>query len=52
MVAGLAYYLSMKIPEAFDRMPVLKAVYDEQWIIAADEDREKSPLRVVPRMIR
>jgi hypothetical protein len=52
MVAGLAYYLSMKLPEAFDRMPMLKAIYDEQWQIAADEDREKAPARFVPRVGR
>ncbi len=47
MVAGLAYYLSMKI--APDRMATLKAQYDEQWKFAAEEDRDKSAVRFVPR---
>ena len=47
MVAGLAYYLSMKI--APDRMMALKAQYDEQWKFAAEEDRDKSAVRFVPR---
>jgi hypothetical protein len=47
MVAGLAYYLSMKI--APDRMMSLKAQYDEQWKFAAEEDRDKSAIRFVPR---
>ena len=49
MVAGLSYYMSMKIPEAFERMPVLKQQYDEAWQLAADEDREKAAIRFVPR---
>jgi hypothetical protein len=47
MVAGLAYYLSMKI--APDRMAILKAQYDEQWKYAAEEDRDKAAIRFVPR---
>lgn len=49
MVSGLAYYLSMKIPEALDRMQMLKMAYDESWQLASDEDRDKSPVRFVPR---
>lgn len=51
MVAGLAYYLSMKIPDAIQRTAVLKEQYDEQWQMAADEDREKAPLRLAPRIM-
>ena len=49
MVAGLAYYLSMKLPGADARTQTLKAVYDEEWQRAADEDREKAAVRFVPR---
>jgi len=49
MVAGLAYYLSMKVPGAADRMQTLKAQYDEAWALAAEEDREKAAVRFVPR---
>ena len=51
MVAGLAYHMSLKIPEAVDRIPMLKAMYDELWQQAADEDREKAPLRIAPRQM-
>jgi hypothetical protein len=49
MVAGLSYYMGMKIPDAYDRLPVLKAQYEEAWQLAADEDREKAAIRFVPR---
>ena len=49
MVAGLAYYLSMKLPGALDRMQALKAQYDEAWDFASTEDREKAAVRFVPR---
>jgi len=51
MVAGLAYYLSLKIPEAAPRIEMLKAMYEEQFQLAADEDREKAPVRFVPRSL-
>ena len=46
-------HITTKIPtpNAIDRVPMLKAQYDEAWQLAADEDREKAPLRFVPRMI-
>lgn len=49
MVAGLAYHLSLKVPGALDRSQMLKAEYEELWQQAADEDREKAPLRIAPR---
>lgn len=49
LVAGLAYHLSVKIPEALPRVPLLKQMYDEAWQMASDEDREKAPLRIAPR---
>lgn len=51
MVAGLAYHLSIKIPDAMQRTPMLKAMYDEAWQQASDEDREKAPLRIAPRQL-
>jgi hypothetical protein len=51
MVAGLAYHLSMKIPNAMERTPMLKAMYDEAWQQASEEDREKAPLRIAPRQM-
>ena len=49
LVAGLAYYIAMKLPDAAPRLEMLKAVYEEQWQLAADEDREKASLRLAPR---
>ena len=49
LVAGLAYYLSLKIPEAANRIDMLKMAYEEQWLLASSEDREKASLRLAPR---
>jgi len=49
MVAGLAYYLALKVPNGGQRLDILKAQYDEAWQLAADEDREKASVRFVPR---
>lgn len=49
MIAGLAYYLAMKVPGALDRLQILKAQYDEAWDLASTEDREKAAVRFVPR---
>jgi len=50
MIAGLAYYLALKVPGGIDRLQVLKAQYDEAWDLASSEDREKAPVRFVPRV--
>ena len=52
LVAGLAYHIAMKVPELGERVGMLKAVYDEQFDMAAGEDREKTPARFVPRVGR
>jgi hypothetical protein len=49
LVAGLAYYIAMKIPEGAPRLEMLKASYEEQWLIGSSEDREKASLRLAPR---
>jgi hypothetical protein len=49
LTAGLAYYLALKIPEAYNRLADLKVMYDEAWELAAGEDREKAADRLVPR---
>jgi len=51
MVAGLAYYLAMKVPGGMERLGVLKQQYDEAWQLASDEDREKASVRFVPRQM-
>ena len=50
MVAGLEYYLSMKIPDAAQRIDYLKQEYEQQYQLAADEDREKAAIRLAPRV--
>jgi hypothetical protein len=49
MVAGLAFYLALKLPNGAQRMEILKQQYDEAWALAAEEDREKAAVRLVPR---
>jgi hypothetical protein len=51
MVAGLAYYLALKVPNGAERLPVLKQQYDEAWDLASTEDREKASVRFVPRQM-
>jgi hypothetical protein len=51
VVAGLAYYIAMKVPELMPRMDMLKQAYDEQFNLSAGEDHEKAPLRFVPRQM-
>lgn len=50
LVAGLAYNIAMKVPELAPRIDMLKATYEEQFRLAAEEDREKAPVRFVPRI--
>ena len=49
VVAGLAYHIATKVPELVQRITMLKQMYDEQFDIAAGEDREKAAIRFVPR---
>jgi hypothetical protein len=47
LIAGLAFQISIK--KAPERSMGLKAEYEEQWMMASTEDRDKAPLRLVPR---
>jgi len=49
LVAGLAYYIAMKVPDLVSRMDMLKMAYEEQFQLAAGEDREKASVLFVPR---
>jgi hypothetical protein len=51
LVAGLAYYIALKIPDGINRLQVLKEQYDEAWLTAAGEDQEKAAVRFVPRQM-
>ncbi len=48
LVAGLAYNIALKKPEAGQRIQMLKQVYEEQWSLAADSAREKAALYMAP----
>lgn len=48
LVAGLAYYIAMKVPELMPRVQLLKQDYEEQFAMAAAEDREKTSAVFVP----
>lgn len=48
LVAGLAYYIALKNPDASDRVQMLKGLYEEQFQLAASEDRDRAPDRFLP----
>ena len=52
LVAGLAYHIAMKVPDLISRIEMLKAAYEEQYTLAAGEDREKTSEHFVPRVGR
>ena len=52
LVAGLAYHIAMKTPDLTDRVVMLKTAYDEQYALAAGEDRDKTSEHFVPRVGR
>ena len=51
MVAGLAFYMAQKLPEGQPRIGFLKQEYEEQWLLASTEDRDKAASRFVPRTL-
>lgn len=50
LCAGLAYRLAMKNPSLAPRISMLKAVAEEAFQLAADEDRDRAPVRFTPYM--
>jgi hypothetical protein len=51
LVAGLAYYLALKVPGGLERLPILQQQYMEAMDQATSEDRDRAPVRFVPRMM-
>lgn len=51
LVAGLAYYIALKIPDGVNRLQILKDQYDEAWNLASGEDHERAAVRFVPRQM-
>lgn len=48
LIAGLAYQIALKRPEATERIEMLKGIYEDQFRIAATEDRDRAPDRFIP----
>lgn len=48
LVAGLAFYIAQKVPEAAPRLSFLKQFYEEQFAYAEEQEREKASWRIVP----
>lgn len=46
VISGLAYHLAVK--RAPDRIPLLKGLYEEDFLMASTEDVDRVPLRLVP----
>ena len=46
LAAGLAYYIALK--KSPERVQLLKGLYEEEFIRAAEEDRDKASLNLVP----
>jgi hypothetical protein len=52
LVAGLAFYIASKRADAVpERVLFLKQEYEQQWLLASQEDREKASDRFVPRQL-
>lgn len=49
LTAGLAFYLSQKVPGAEMKTMSLQTEYERQWLLASDEDRQRVSHRAVPR---
>tara|TARA_Y100000401_G_C8320963_1_gene225207 strand:+ start:706 stop:1395 length:690 start_codon:yes stop_codon:yes gene_type:complete len=48
IVSGLAYHIALKSPSAIERVPLLKKLYEEEWQLAATEDRERTNFKITP----
>jgi hypothetical protein len=52
LVAGLAFYIASKRPDIDpNRVMFLKQEYEQQWLLASQEDRDKASDRFVPRQL-
>jgi len=50
LVAGLAYYMAMKVPGGLERIQLLKQQYEDSWTLAAGEDRERAAVMFSPKI--
>jgi len=52
LVAGLSFYIAAKRADTSpDRVTFLKQEYEQQWLLASQEDRDKAADRFVPRVL-
>ena len=48
IVSGLSYHIALKNPNTMERVPILKQIYDEDFNLAAQEDRDRSDFKITP----
>ena len=48
LVAGLEYYIACKKPQSQSLIPMLKQEYEDQFALAAEEDRDRASVMFVP----
>lgn len=48
IVSGLAYHLALKNPDLANRVQLLKGVYEDDFNLAATEDRDRTDFRIIP----
>ena len=41
-------FKKLKNPSALERVPMLKQMYEEEWQLAATEDRDRSNFKITP----
>ena len=50
IVSGLSYHIALKNPQTMERVPLLKQIYDADFNLAAQEDRDRSDFTIVPAL--
>lgn len=48
LIAGTAYHIALKLPEGMARLPMLQDYYQREWMDAADEDRDRASVKLIP----
>lgn len=48
IVSGLAYQLALKNPAVMDRVQFLKGIFEDDFNLAATEDRDRTDFKIIP----
>ena len=48
IVSGLAYQIALKNPDAMDRVQFLKGIFEDDFNLAATEDRDRTDFKIIP----